>query len=294
MLVNRQSRGWIIACAVLLIIATAVYIPCAMNRPRGISGGSVLGLVYGSAGTAMMTFALLLGLRKRYSTLRVGRAYHWLQGHVWLGILSYPIILFHAGFRFFGSPMGIALMSLFAVVFISGIVGMIVQQYVPAAMIRDVPGETIYEQIGHVLEELRTQAQGQLKLLERRGDNEGGGGGTMTAVRAPAATMELHNIYQRSIKPFLEDRIPSRTPFASAESTNAEFQRLSARLPVEQQGVLERLRAIVDDRRQLERQRHTYALLHSWLLIHVPVSYGLMLLVVVHAVVAVRYGIPGH
>jgi len=293
MLINtRQTRGWIIVCSVLLVIATVVYVPYAVHRQHGPSGGSVIGLVYGSAGTAMMTFALLLALRKRFRTLRMGRVYQWLQGHVWLGILSYPIILFHAGFRFFGSPMGIALMALFTIVFVSGIVGMILQQYLPRAMIREVPGETIYQQIPNVLEELRTEAAQQMQTLQRQ-DEETAAGGTNTAVRAPARAMEMQLFYERGVLPFLQERLPRRTPFASAESTNAEFQRLALRLPPQERGVLEKLRSIVDERRQWERQRHLYSRLHLWLLVHVPVSYGLMLLVVVHAVVAVRYGIPG-
>ena len=129
-------------------------------------------------------------------------------------------------------------------------------------------------------------------MLQRQ-DDDSDGGGTMTAVRAPAGAMEMQLLYERSVLPFLQERLPRHTPFASAESTNTEFQRMALRLPQQQRGVLDQLRSIVDERRQWERQRHLYSRLHLWLLVHVPVSYGLMLLVIVHAVVAVRYGIPG-
>jgi hypothetical protein len=291
-----QSRRWMIGCALLLAVAAAVYLFYGKDQPRWPGGGSIIGVIYGGVGTAMMLFALLLGLRRRFRSVRIGKATTWLQGHVWLGIISYPIIVLHAGFHVWGSPMGIMLMVLFTIVFISGIVGLIVQQYLPRELIRDVPGETIYEQIDHVLTQLRFEAQKQVQQLGREESEEGEttGGGTMlataTVASAAAQGTQVKMFYERAVKPFLQTPMPRRTPFASAESTSAEFRRIGGRLSASSGEVLGKLQAIVDERRQLDRQRRLYSTLHAWLLIHVPVSYGLMLLVPVHAIVALRYG----
>ena len=62
-----------------------------------------LGLTYGIVGYAMMVFAGLLSVRKKFRVLRIGRAKSWMKGHIWLGFLAFPLILYHAAFGFGGS-----------------------------------------------------------------------------------------------------------------------------------------------------------------------------------------------
>src|SRR5258708_4980437 len=96
----------------LLAVATAVYIPYSLHSPQGPRGGSPLGLTYGIAGFLFMLFVGLLGARKKVPVWRVGRAQSWMRGHLWLGLLSFPLILFHGGFHF-GGPLTRMLMWLF-------------------------------------------------------------------------------------------------------------------------------------------------------------------------------------
>ncbi len=103
MLVDKKSVPWIAVAVVGLIVATALYLPYAHSATKGATGGSWQGIAYGIVGTAFMAFAMLLALRKRLRTWRIGRVYTWTQGHVWLALLSYPLILFHAGFHW-GQP----------------------------------------------------------------------------------------------------------------------------------------------------------------------------------------------
>ena len=44
-----------------------------------------------------------------------------------------------------------------------------------------------------------------------------------------------------------------------------------------------------EERRQLAAQERLQRWLHGWLLVHVPLSYALLLLSTVHAVQSVRY-----
>src|SRR5205085_11035289 len=67
-------------------------------------------------------------------------------------------ILFHAGFAWRG-PLTFLLMILFFVVIASGILGAILQHYLPSLMTRQVPAETIQEEIPHVREQLRAEAE---------------------------------------------------------------------------------------------------------------------------------------
>src|SRR4051812_14652911 len=121
MLIDRKSRPWIVGCLVIFVVATVAYIIYAQRSLHGPRGGSLIGLAYGIVGSAMILFVMALALKKRWRTLRVGRTHTWLQGHVWLGLLAYPMILYHAGFAF-GGVMTQVLMWCFTIVVLSGVI----------------------------------------------------------------------------------------------------------------------------------------------------------------------------
>src|SRR5262245_49925677 len=117
MLIDRTHRSWAIGSAVALVAATAVYVPYSTASTTGARGGTAIGLIYGVTGFAMMIFAGLLSVRKKFPIWRIGRAAAWMRGHLWLGALSFPVILFHAGFTF-GGGITLVLMWLFVIVFV--------------------------------------------------------------------------------------------------------------------------------------------------------------------------------
>ena len=105
-----------VASLVVLGVSTAVYITYAARSPSGPSGGSAIGLTFGIIGSAFMLFAGLLAARKKVPVWRLGRAQAWLRGHLWLGLLSLPMIFFHAGFRFGGRWRGLGFLKFVAAV----------------------------------------------------------------------------------------------------------------------------------------------------------------------------------
>src|SRR6266436_5649656 len=119
-----------------------------------LMGGTALGLAFGLLSFAFMIFAALLGARKKVPVWRVGRAQTWMRGHLWLGLLSLPLIVFHSGFRY-GHGLAAVLMTLLILVVVSGVFGAALQHYMPRVMTREVAMETIYEEIEHVRAQLR-------------------------------------------------------------------------------------------------------------------------------------------
>ena len=67
------------------------------------------------------------------------------------------------------------------------------------------------------------------------------------------------------------------------------FQQLSALLPQSLHESVDDLENICEEKRELDQQARYHRVLHGWLLVHIPVSYALLLLGAVHAVVALRY-----
>src|SRR6266699_493315 len=193
MRMDETQRGWLIASAAILALALAVYVPYALTSPQGPRGGTAVGLLFGVAGFSFMIFAALLGARKRVPTWRVGRAQAWMRGHLWLGFLALPIILFHGGFHF-GGTLTRVLMWLLLITAFSGVFGAVLQHYIPPVMTSDVPLETIYDEIGSVRAFLREEADrvvesvcgslGRGKTLGEEGQRAGG----FTVLRTIAAS----------------------------------------------------------------------------------------------------------
>ncbi len=303
MLFDQKQRKWLIAAALILAVATAVYIPYALRSPQGPRGGSGIGLAFGVAGFALMIFAGLLGARKKVPVWRVGRAQTWMRGHLWLGLVSLPIILFHAGFHMRGTLTFVLMILLFIVV-ASGIFGAILQAYIPRRMTIEVPMETIYEQIDHIRSQLREEADqlataacGAIEGAPAPAPHAGSASGA-TAASAVEIGVEvseearsvLREFYLRRMRPFLNAPAQHRSsPLADAPQAAGLFEELRLRLPPELHDTLKDFESICEEERQLTRQEQLHRVLHAWLLVHVPLSYALLALAAVHAVMALRF-----
>jgi hypothetical protein len=121
-------------------------------------GGTPLGLWFGSISLAIFIFAILLSLRKKIPLWRVGTVQRWLRAHIWLTILTIPLIILHSGFRL-GGPMTTFLMVLYAIVMLSGFYGLFLQHVVPRLMKERLPAETVFEQIPHIRSQLAAAAE---------------------------------------------------------------------------------------------------------------------------------------
>jgi len=323
---DETHRTWSIASFAILGASVAIYIRYAFESPQGPRGGSTIGLTFGIIGFAFMLFAGLLGARKRVPTWRIGRAQAWMRGHLWLGFLSLPMILFHGGFHFGGTLTRVLMWLLIFTVF-SGVFGAVLQHYIPRVMTSDVPLETIYDEIGRVRSLLREEADraveslcGNLGLLNNSRE-EGQRAGGFTALRAIAASAvpprtsaavsagtsaavaaapkiilsseeesaPLRRFYLNEMRPFLERPKQRSQRLGDAAKASNSFAGLRTLLPAAAHATLSDLEDICDEERQLTRQERLHHWLHGWLLLHIPISLALILLGAIHAVMALRY-----
>jgi hypothetical protein len=134
--------------------------PALVQKPsdhRSI-GGTPLGLIFGTIALSIFVFAALLGVRKKLVLWRVGTVQRWLRAHIWLTLLTIPLVILHSGFRF-GGPMTTLLIVLYTIVMVSGIYGLALQHQIPRIMKERLPAETVYEQIPHIRAQLHVAAQ---------------------------------------------------------------------------------------------------------------------------------------
>ena len=169
-IVNRAHLPWLIFVVAATLFAIWLYLgnfspqslPSALLLPDWLVqrlteyrnvGGTRLGLIFGTVALAIFVFAALLGVRKKLVLWRVGTVQRWLRAHIWLTLLTIPLVMLHSGFRL-GGPMTTLIIVLYVVVMVSGIYGLVLQHYMPAVMMERLPAESVYEQIPHIRSQL--------------------------------------------------------------------------------------------------------------------------------------------
>jgi hypothetical protein len=219
-----------------------------------------------------------------------------MRGHLWLGLLCYPLILFHAGFSM-GGTLTSVLMVLLTFVVVSGLLGAALQHYMPRIITQRVAMETIYDQIDRVQAQLVIEAD-QLKeafsptlegLLSPSMSGE-----RRTAVltlRLVNATTRHHlsSLYPGQIRPFLAATGARRYVLSDECESRALFTQLRTITPQMLHDVFDDLENVCQEKRDLDRQSRFHRILHGWLLAHIPLSAALIVLGFVHAFAALRY-----
>jgi hypothetical protein len=297
--IDRTHRVWLVGTAGLLLAAGLAYVPYVLWSTDRPSGSSVPGLVYGSAGYALMIFAGLLGLRKKFPIWRIGRAQTWMRGHLWMGLASYPLILLHSAFSM-GHGLSRALMWILFLVVGSGVAGAALQHYMPEIITDRVPLETIYNQIDRVQSQLLKEADDLLSslsaekaeygLLVPASRTTGAVGTASTLVRlSDQSAGRFREVYDQTIRPYLRDRGAYRHRMARRSTSKAIFSQLRTVTPESVWPIINDLENICEEKRDLDRQSRLQRLLQGWLLVHIPLSYLLIVLGAIHAVIALRY-----
>ena len=323
MLVDRENwphhRRWVIFCAVAFIAATIWFVSARVTDKDGRwpGGASAPGFTFGVVGGLIILFEFLLWFRKKVRVWRIGRAQAWMVAHIWLGLLCLPLFIYHSGFQFNGVLSNI-LTVLLIVVIASGVWGLILQQLLPRRMLDDLPAETIYSQIGYLSEQLllegeqivratcgpapgeatkpgddpeeqalhmhmvvgavRTVGQVQGKVLETR-----------ASTPAVPDSEGLRIFFKTSVAPFLKQGPEPSSPMRHQARAAAMFQELKIQVPRAAHGAIDTLERMCTQRRQWALQARMHFWLHNWLWIHLPLSVALVVLMVVHAFVAIKY-----
>ena len=318
----RLHLPWVVASLAVAVLSAVWYVVAflAAGSWQARPGGSSLpGFTFGVLGGLICVFEFLLWPRKKKRAWRLGRVQVWMRAHVWLGLLSVPLLVFHSGFRW-GGTLSAVLMVSFLVVIASGVWGLVVQQFLPRRMLDGVPAETIYSQINHILG--LTIREADRLVLATCGPEEGGNGYTpaekvdladvrathrvVGAVRsagrvqgvvlqtvAPAAPVPdadyLRVFYRGSVRPFLEHGAAAGSVLAAGPRAAAAFRDVRTRVNPAAHGAVAALEDFCEQRRQLDRQALIHVWLHCWLWVHLPLSVALVLLMFVHTYVALKY-----
>lgn len=312
-----RDRPWVIGITLATALAAAAWGWEWWAGGRMPGGSSRSGFVHGVIGGLIILFELALWPRRRVRSWRLGSAQAWLRAHVWLGILCLPLVLMHARLLVIGGLLNWALMACFLAVIASGIWGLWLQQSLPAALLERVPAETIHDQIDHVArqtcrdvarlvdalcERPPGQAADELAAAEDDGDEFAvvTGFRAMTGIQGKVletlplyatipGTLALRRAFGDEVRPYLLAGEAGGSPLKWPVESGRFFAGLRQAVPPEALALVAQIEQACEQRRQFDLQRRLHAWLHTWLLVHVPLSAALGILLAVHVPVALWY-----
>jgi hypothetical protein len=311
MRINRSHTPWIIfvllATGGSALLYLANFFPDLLPFPipwppflgevrpsRHTYGGTPLGLIFGSVAFLIFLFAAALGIRKKKRTWPIGSVQFWLKAHIWLTVLTIPLVLFHCGFHS-GGTQTTWLMILYAIVMASGFFGLALQQFMPRMMAERLPREVVFEQIPYIRNQLLDAAKKMRDALAKSQPVAAvaSPSGPSATVAEDSSVQALVRFLDRECLPYLSAKRGGRHALGSERMALNIFSRLRLNIGEQWHPRVERMQDWCAERRLMDLQTNFQHWLHGWLLIHVPSSFALLILTAWHATVALRFLLPG-
>lgn len=268
----RKSRI-LLAVAALSLAAWVAW----ASLVTGLRGAAV---ATGAALLALVLFLALFNARKKLPFFPLLRATTWMRWHVCLGWFSLVLFFLHMGFRWPSGWLECALAAVFLATALSGILGHYLSRSLPRRMTR--AGESlVYERIPRYRREIREGVRGLILASEEQ-----------------CRSSTLSEFYSEHLRSYLELRPALLHPFAleRRRASHRIANELDARkryLSADELAVAEELEDWIATKENLDFQFASQRLLKGWLFLHIPLTFSLILIAVVHAALALLYGGSG-
>lgn len=233
--------------------------------------------------TGWLLFFLVASLalfngRKKLPFLPLGSAATWMQYHIYAGFFSILVFLAHTGF---GTPSGVlesSLSLLFVLIALSGVVGLILSRMIPIAL--TTRGEPVlFERIPQLRAGL--QAEAEDLVVECARDHQ---------------TTTISDFYTNRLEPFFRVQsnlayhlLGSARPIRELEREIAAMDRY---LNDGERSVIAEILELVHLKDDLDYQWARQLVLKGWLFVHIPLTFSLLVLLLLHIFVA--YGFRGN
>lgn len=264
-----QSPAWLRAFlgAVLLCLAVGlVHAWTAEFRP-----GNYWGLAYGISAAVLLAAVSAYSMRRRAPRRGPAAARNWLQFHIYGGALFLLLVLMHSAFAL---PNGVLtwilwILSLWMV--ISGILGCVVQRWIPRMLTSGLATEVHYDRIPELVKAVRRKAQ---SLAEK-------------------AEAPIQAFYRESLSPRMQQPLTRLIFFiditGGIQPLIRQSDHLRAFLDENGKQSLDRLIDLFKAKTDLDAHYTLQKALRWWLYGHVPLSLILIGLVLVHIVSVLYY-----
>lgn len=227
-----------------------------------------------------MVLLVLFNVRKKLPMLPLGRAATWMQFHLYIGYFVVAAFLLHTGFSLPGAPLEWALWALFVIVALSGVIGAYLTRTTPAKL------EQHSERV--LFERIPTFRVGLAQEVEALAIDSVDQAGSLTISNLYVNT--LHEFFRRPRNLLLHLQ-SSRRPLARI---HGEIDNLKQYLDDAGKKRLTKIKDLVQAKDNLDYHYAHQGLLKAWLFVHVPATYGLIVLMIAHVAIVYAYssGVP--
>ncbi len=242
-----------------------------------IARGALMQTAYVS-GWAMLALMLLLAaynLRKKLSVIGLFSSSAWLQVHVYAGVVSVVVFVVHIGYVMPNGGLEILLGVLYVGVAASGLVGLVLTRALPPRI--NSRGENvIFERIGAIRRQLRERAE----ILALESVNAG----NVTAIS---------QLYQERLLRFFAG--PQNLCSHLGQSTRRrqalldEIDAVRRYIKESDRESLTQIAELVCLKDDLDYRHACQCALKGWLFVHIPLTYGLLMVMAVHIVVVYAF-----
>jgi hypothetical protein len=217
---------------------------------------------------SVMLFLTVYNARKKLTYPPLVSSATWLQFHVYTGLLSFLLFLFHIGFRIPNGRLETIMAALYVTVAGSGVAGILLSRTLPARLA--VRGEEVlFERIPIFRRRLREEAE-QL----------------VVECAEATHTTTLADFYKRDLAAFF-DR-PRHLWHHLLQSTRPrhnllnELHDLDRYFDDRERSAARRLAELIEAKDHLDYHYAIQAVLKGWLFLHIPLTYALLIFVAVH------------
>ncbi|MFQ5607357.1 MAG: hypothetical protein ACE5GA_05375 [Candidatus Zixiibacteriota bacterium] len=237
--------------------------------------GGVWGHGYGVVGSAMVLLLFLYSARKRRRFgLRFGRMNHWLNGHIFLGLVGPLLITLHTAMKFQGL-VSIGFYSMLAVV-LSGVFGRYIYVQIPHTSAGAETALSEIEESNNALEQKLTEqyraSERTMSLISSFGRRRGDAGRSGFRVLMSVLLDDF-------LRPFRLRKI--------RRSILADYSEIPAEALTEALAVSKRKALLV---RRLTYLKSMKSIFHLWHVIHKPFAYIMILVMFIHVAVTILFG----
>jgi len=267
---GRYLKVALLLCAAAIGVYWYHEVPSTQVKPYG---GSWLGYTLGTIAALLIVWLMLLGLRKRRYSSRLGSVQGWASAHVYLGTsLIIPATL-HCGFEF-GWNIHTLAYVLMMLVITSGFFGVYAYLRYPELMTGNLAGETLETMLLKV-SDLETKCKrialdipDEVNAL------------FMSASKLSAERSALRGSLRRQLAG-IDTAHPMRVARDRLIQMGKRYSGDQAK--VQEQLVVEmsRIVALTD---RVRRELRFRALMQVWLYFHVPLSFALLMALIAHVI----------
>jgi hypothetical protein len=283
----RQQRYLWLA---LLLCAGSIVAYMFDDPQEPANGGTMLGYILGTLGALLILLLTWFGVRKRRYRSRAGTVQGWLSAHVYLGLVLPLIALLHAGFQLGFNIHSLTFVLLLLVVF-SGIYGVYVYMKYP---------DRVSVNRGSAS---RPELFAQLQEIDSRSGRIAAGLPAEFAalVQSGIARTQLGNTLWSRIRNRDNSTIslPNQDQGVAVSNAGQEAaldwlaDAQSRASDAEVASRIGELSALLRNKRKLLRQiredLRLQATMELWLYLHVPLSIGLLVALIIHIVTVFVY-----